>query len=121
VKQHEDAWQRGIAQFNRRDFFECHESWEQIWLPAPEPDKTFLQGIIQVACAFHHELRGNRAGAESLLRRGLEKIERFPAEYRGIALEAVRATARKWSEAFARGDALPVKELPVILAENPNP
>jgi predicted metal-dependent hydrolase len=121
VNRNEDAWRRGIEQFNRREFFECHESWEQIWLPAPEPDKTFLQGIIQVACAFHHELHGNRAGAESLLRRGLAKVEPFPAGYRGIELEAVRATARRWSEAFARGDALPVEELPVILAENTNP
>lgn len=121
VNLHQDAWRRGIEQFNRREFFACHESWEQIWLPAPEPDKTFLQGIIQVACAFHHELRGNRAGAESLLRRGLAKIEQFPADYRGIALGAVRATARRWSEAFARGDALPMEELPVILAEKIDP
>jgi predicted metal-dependent hydrolase len=110
----EDPWQQGIEQFNRREFFECHESWEQVWLPAPEPDKTFLQGIIQVACAFHHELRGNRAGAASLLRRGLAKIEQFPAHYRGIDLEAVRAAARRWSEAFAQGDDLPTAELPEI-------
>ena len=109
----QDAWQQGIEQFNRREFFDCHESWEQIWLPAPEPDKTFLQGIIQVACAFHHELRGNRAGAESLLRRGLAKIEQFPADYRGIQLEGVRVAARKWSKAFADRSRLP-DELPVI-------
>lgn len=118
---HHDPWQRGIKQFNRREFFQCHESWEQIWLPAPEPDKTFLQGIIQVACAFHHESRGNRAGAESLLRRGLAKIEQFPADYRGIDVEAVRAAARKWREAFARGDALPIEELPLILTRNSGP
>lgn len=111
---HDDPWLRGIEQFNRRKFFECHESWEAVWLAAPEPDKTFLQGIIQVACAFHHELRGNRAGAESLLRRGLERIERFPADYRAIELEAVRAVARKWRQAFARGGAVPLEELPRI-------
>lgn len=114
MKHHEDPWQRGIEQFNRREFFECHESWEQIWLPAAEPDRTFLQGIIQVACAFHHELRGNRAGAQSLLRRGLAKIERFPADYRGLHLEALRAAARKWSEDFARGRTLAAEELPMI-------
>ena len=116
----EDPWQRGIEQFNRREFFECHESWEQVWLPAPEPDKTFLQGIIQMACAFHHESKGNRAGARSLLRRGLAKIEQFPADYRGIDVEALRATARRWSEAFERGGTLPTTELPVLrMKDNP--
>jgi len=121
VNHHEDPWQHGIEQFNRREFFACHESWEEIWMPAPEPDKTFLQGIIQVACAFHHELRGNRAGAESLLRRGLAKIERFPAGYRGLQLEALRVVARRWSEAFRCGRKLPVEELPVIDASGENP
>ncbi len=107
-----DPWLRGIEQFNRREFFECHESWETIWLPAPEPDRTFLQGIIQVACAFHHDLRGNRTGAESLLRRGLEKIERFPADYRGLDVEALRVTARRWNAAFRRGEHLHAEELP---------
>jgi hypothetical protein len=25
-----------------------------VWLVAEEPEKTFLQGLIQVAAAFHH-------------------------------------------------------------------
>jgi hypothetical protein len=104
-----ELWQRGIAQFNRGEFFECHESWEEIWLAAPEPDKTFLQGIIQVAAAFHHYRRGNLAGARSLLSEGLRKIERFPDGYRGIALESLRVTARHWSAAFrSKATATPI-------------
>lgn len=89
-------FQKGIDQFNRGEFFESHESWELIWLPASEPDKTFLQGIIQVAAALHHYRRGNLAGARSLLRRGLAKLARFPADYRGLDLEGLRNQARAW-------------------------
>ncbi len=89
-------FQKGVEQFNGGEFFESHESWELIWLPAPEPDKTFLQGIIQVAAALHHFHRGNLSGAQSLLKRGLAKIETFAADYRGVDLEAVRAVARNW-------------------------
>ncbi|MGH9795094.1 MAG: DUF309 domain-containing protein [Candidatus Acidiferrales bacterium] len=110
----EDLWQRGIEQFNRREFFECHESWEAVWLPAPEPDKTFLQGIIQVAAAFHHYMCGNRAGAESLMRRGLAKIARFPADYRGLRLADLRGSVRRWHQALAAGSGLPLRELPRI-------
>lgn len=118
---HSDPWQRGLAQFNRREFFECHESWELIWLPAPEPDKTFLQGIIQVACAFHHHLRGNGAGARSLLRRGLAKLDRFPADYRGLKLDELCVAARRWQEAWREGRDLPLTEIPVIHVAAPNP
>jgi len=29
-------------------------SWESVWPRSREPAKTFLQGLIQVAAAFHH-------------------------------------------------------------------
>lgn len=105
---------RGIEQFNRREFFDTHESWEAIWLSAPEPDKTFLQGVIQVACAFHHYLRGNRRGAESLLRRGLEKVERFPADHRGLDLEPLRQSARWWQKELEAGRNPSPDQLPQI-------
>src|SRR5690348_17536429 len=63
---------RGIAHFNAREFFEAHEVWEERWLVAREPDKTFLQGLIQVAAACHHHARENARGAKSLLARSEE-------------------------------------------------
>jgi len=95
---------RGIEQFNQSRFFEAHETWEEIWLSAAEPEKTFLQGIIQVAAAFHHYTRGNPAGAQSLLRQGLNKLEKFPNHYGGIRLEALRSAARQWAGALAEGE-----------------
>lgn len=98
-----ELFRRGVEQFNSGEFFEAHESWELVWLPAPEPDKTFLQGITQVSAAFFHYSRGNRQGMESLLRKGLEKLERFPADYRGLRLEELRAELRKWLEQVTVG------------------
>jgi len=105
-----DHFARGIEQFNQRQFFESHESWEAIWLQAPEPDKTFLQGIIQVAAAFHHCARGNRAGAESLMRAGLHKLEKFPADYRGLQLEKFRVAVRECLAMLAK-DQPPTDEM----------
>jgi len=96
-------FRRGVEEFNRSEFYETHETLEEIWLKAPEPEKTFLQGIIQVACAFHHYLRGNRAGAESLMRRGLEKLDQFPANYGEIELGQLREDVRWWLEKIAAG------------------
>lgn len=107
-------FERGVEQFNRRHFFEAHETWEEIWLASPEPERTFLQGIIQVAAAFHHYTHGNRAGAHSLLKAGVKKLDRAaaPPAYCRIHLEEVCAEARRWITALDAGedpgrDALP--------------
>src|SRR5208282_150477 len=90
------AFARGMRQFNAREFWHAHESWEAIWLEAPEPDKTFLQGIIQIAAAFYHHQRDNLEGMRSLMRRGLAKVEGFPPGYSGIRLEELRRAVRDW-------------------------
>ena len=99
----EEKFQRGFEQFNAREFFAAHETWEEIWLAASEPDKTFLQGIIQVAAAFHHYRRGNPAGTQSLLDSGLRELAKFPADCRGLKLEALRGEAGNWLAMLASG------------------
>ena len=107
MDQREQAKQfaRGMRQFNSREFWHAHESWEAIWLVAPQPDKTFLQGIIQIAAAFYHHQRSNIAGMRSLMRRGLAKVEEFPPAYRGLRLEELRVAVRAWLAASE--DSLP--------------
>jgi predicted metal-dependent hydrolase len=95
-----EEFQQGVDQFNAEKFFDAHETWEAIWLKAMEPDKTFLQGITQVTAAFHHHAQGNREGAESLLQKGLRKLEQFPADYRRMSLEKLREELRKWAKAL---------------------
>jgi uncharacterized protein len=56
-------------------FFQAHEHWESVWLGAQEPEKTFLQGLIQVAASFHHFQRGNCAGTIWLLRSALKRLD----------------------------------------------
>ena len=62
AREHSERFAAGLKQFNSRLFFDAHETWEEIWLASAEPDKTFLQGIIQIAAAFHHYGRGNMRG-----------------------------------------------------------
>ena len=99
----EEKFRKGLEQFNAARFFEAHETWEEIWLAAPQPEKTFLQGVIQAAAAFHHYTRGNRPGAQSLLAEGLQKLERFPSVHRGLAVEGLRAALRQWIQELGSG------------------
>jgi len=75
----------GLQLYNAGEYFTAHEAWETVWLRAPEPEKTFLQGVIQVTAAFHHLSRENRLGAELLLKAALGRIEPYPACFGGIS------------------------------------
>ncbi len=94
------AFEHGIAQFNEGFFFETHETWEEIWLSAAEPDRTRLQGLIQIAAAFHHYQRGNRAGALSLLAAGLRKLEGAADDLFGMNFAKLRQAAQWWLAAL---------------------
>jgi predicted metal-dependent hydrolase len=109
-----DKFQRGLEHFNAREFFEAHEVWEEIWLVEAEPEKTFLQGLIQIAAAFHHYCRGNPQGAESLLASGIVKLARFPANHRGLDIADLRTTAKKWARALGKEEKPSRSELPVL-------
>ena len=45
---------QGIRYFNECDFFESHETWEELWTEYRGEARRFYQGLIQVAVALHH-------------------------------------------------------------------
>lgn len=94
------ALAEGLACYRRQEFFETHEHWESVWLRAAEPEKLFLQALIQVAVAFHHLQRGNAVGATRMLERALGKLETYPAEFGGVDVEALRRSVAEWVKAL---------------------
>lgn len=75
---------RGIAHYNAREFFECHEVLEDAWLEETVPRKLFLQSIIHFAVAFYHEGRENPLGAIRQLRKGVAKLAPFLPVYEEV-------------------------------------
>lgn len=74
----------GIDRFNRGDYFDAHEVWEDLWHDCQNVDQRFYQSLIQAAVALYHLRRGNRAGAERLAMRGRAKAEHYPDEHLGL-------------------------------------
>ena len=71
--------------------------------------------MIQLAAAFHHYTRGNLKGTKSLIEAGLDKLRRFPGEYRGASLNALCGAAAGWLETVKRdGLAAAAAEVPSI-------
>ncbi|MGH9862752.1 MAG: DUF309 domain-containing protein [Candidatus Acidiferrales bacterium] len=113
VRKTEIFW-RGIECFNRRQFFTCHELLEEIWLEESAEEKTYYQGLIQVAAAFHHFLNGNLVGAESLLRAGVEKLRHHTSTNTDIDVAGLLAALQPWLERLARGQTLDGLPLPTL-------
>ncbi|MBF2084214.1 DUF309 domain-containing protein [Thermoleptolyngbya sp. C42_A2020_037] len=83
----EAAFWDGVEQFNHRQFYECHDTLEAIWMEAMEPDRTFYQGVLQIAVALYHLSNGNGRGATMLLGEGLRRLGRYTPDYGGVDVE----------------------------------
>jgi len=105
---------RGLDSFNTSHFYEAHEHWEEVWLQTSNPEKRFLQGLIQVAAAFHHYSRANRRGTRNLLREGLDKLNAVSAQHRGLNIEQLRVEVRAWLNWLDDGDSTQRCEIPRI-------
>jgi uncharacterized protein len=103
----QDLYLRAVEHFNRADFFEAHETWEDIWRPATGPEKQLLQGLIQIAVALHHHSTGNPRGAQSLLKRGCKNLESCPEVFGGMQLKLLVHALADWQRAFAEGTPVP--------------
>ena len=85
---------RGVAQFNRREYWECHETLEVLWRAEPRPVRDLYQGVLQVGVAFHHLRNRNYSGAVKMLRRGLPRLRDLPEVCQGLHVAELHRDAR---------------------------
>ena len=75
---------KGIEEFNRGEFFECHEYLEDAWREETRSIRSLYQGILQVGVGFYHQRNGKWRGATSVMRSGIERLRGFEPETLGI-------------------------------------
>ena len=85
----------GVAEFNRRLFFECHETLEALWMAEPRPVRELYQGILQVGVAFYHLQAQRYRPAMTLLKRGTAYLRPFAPQCMGIDVAALLADTRR--------------------------
>ncbi len=104
----------GLRCYGNEEFFLAHEHWEGVWLQCEEPEKTFVQALIQMTAAFHHLQRKNFAGTTSLLRAALLRLNSYPPVYESVAVESLRKSIRAWIEALDGENLSPQLPFPQI-------
>ncbi len=109
---------KGIEEFNRGLFFECHETLEEIWLEENGDDRRFYQGIIQIAAGYLKWEQGVLRGAIKLWRSGLEKLESYGPAHLGIRLDTfvqgVRSNLQEVEAAYEDQRKLSEIDIPVL-------
>jgi uncharacterized protein len=80
------AVRAGLEAYATGDYFEAHELMEPAWMGTADPDeRSLIQGLIKVAAADVHAVRGNPAG----VRRNLEGARARLAAGRAGAITGV--------------------------------
>lgn len=98
----------GIARFNREEFFESHEVWEDLWRDPGLTEPSFIQGLIQVAVSLHWLQRGNLRGARRLLSRAADHLAPYRPCRWGVDLDRLlRETQYAIDEGERRLEAMP--------------
>ena len=80
----EELFLNGVDLFNKRQFYDAHEYWEELWLEYHLDDKKFIQALIQLTVGYYHLSTGNLKGARSLFNKSLDKMNVFSPVNRGI-------------------------------------
>jgi predicted metal-dependent hydrolase len=123
---YEPRYLAGIVLFNRRDFFEAHEVWEDLWQDCCGPERRFYQALIQAAVALLHFTNGNLRGASKLYRSSRDYMSRYGSPYLGLDADAFwRQMERCFAEVLAgdpdRHVELRGELIPEITLEPPPP
>ena len=84
----DEFWQ-GVKEFNQQQFYTCHDTLEALWIEAKEPDKTFYQGVLQIAVACYHLNNLNWRGAVILLGEGSKRLSGYQSDYEGVNVESL--------------------------------
>lgn len=77
----------GAALFNRGEFFDAHEVWEELWMDCPAGERRFVQALIQAAVAVYHFSRGNHTGATRLFHSGRKYMQPFRPIHQGLDVD----------------------------------
>ena len=95
----ETVVRQAAALWNEHLFFEVHEVLEAEWKTARGPVREALQGLIQIAVAFHHRAHGNIRGARTLMREGRRRLAAAPGTLPVVAAEVLLAETAAWDAA----------------------
>jgi len=97
---------RGATLFDQGRYWDAHEQWEEIWQRERRAIRSFYQGLIQIAAAYHHWTVKHRPNGVQLgIAKGVEKLDWYRPAYLGVDVDAMIADAERMRSAADGHDA----------------
>ena len=94
----DELFRRGVSLFNGLRYWHAHEAWETLWRAAPDEERDFYQGLIQVAAGLLHLQRRNLRGAREQAERGAREAQPYEPAHRGLVVsELVGGRSGSWT------------------------
>jgi predicted metal-dependent hydrolase/8-oxo-dGTP pyrophosphatase MutT (NUDIX family) len=94
---------RGLAQIANGEYFDAHETLEDVWREADPAEKDFFQGLVHVAVAWYQAGRGNHVGCERQLEKASRRLAPFAPEHRHVDVERLLRSVDRARETVASG------------------
>jgi predicted metal-dependent hydrolase len=77
ARDREQAIRAGLEAYREGEFFDAHELLEPAWMATADlPERDALQGLIKLAAAYVHAVRGNPRGVVKNLDGANERLRR---------------------------------------------
>ena len=103
---------QAFGEFNRRDWFECHETLEDLWVGSEGEIRCFYQGLLQIAVALHHWKNGNFGGAMTLLAGGNDYLKQVRPVCQRIEVATLTVAVDQLRQELSRLGPERMEELP---------
>ena len=89
------AFLKGVEEFNRGEFYECHDTLEELWMAESRPVRCLYQGVLQIGVAFYHLGRSRYRPVVTLLERGCGYLRPFAPVSMGLDVAGLLADAAR--------------------------
>ena len=85
----DERFQKGLELFNKKEFFDCHEVIEDLWLETDPGDRyrDLYKGVIQAAAALYQFERGILSGALGLYGTSTAYLEKYKPVTLGLNVQ----------------------------------
>ncbi|MEB3335807.1 MAG: DUF309 domain-containing protein [Cyanobacteriota bacterium] len=109
-----ERFQAAVALFNRQEWYDAHDLFEELWHEAMGEERELLQGIIQIAVAEHHWLNGNKRGSLLLMAEGLNHLQATADQELALDLASLIAVVQQRLARLQAGESLLDLPWPVL-------
>lgn len=95
IPQPPPALGHAVREFNRGQYWQCHETLEEIWMPEEYPLRLFYHGLIKAAVGLLHLERQNRRGASLKLKDAEHTLAPFVPVMMGLDIAKLLADIKQ--------------------------